>query len=137
MVEDAPPDEDRDLAFELGNLFYARSRPAEALAWFERSLALHGPDAHVLCNAGTCLLALGRREEALQRMEAALAIDPTLMAALTARIEIQEGDPLDAAPAVARAAAFGHHFARVRVAPSAIARDTAATPGHPRGVPGS
>jgi tetratricopeptide (TPR) repeat protein len=128
MSDDAPPDEARDLAFELGNLFHARSRPAEALAWFERSLALHGPDAHVLCNAGTCLFALGRREEALERMEAALAIDPTLMPALTARLEIQEGAPLDAAPSVARTAAFGHHFARVRVARSAIGRHARRTP---------
>ncbi len=61
-----------------GTTLYGEQRYAEALACFEKALALHPFHARAHGNRANALFSLGRREEALQAVRAALAIDPGL-----------------------------------------------------------
>jgi hypothetical protein len=67
-----PIGEDDDLPFELGTVVQALQRPAEAIAWYERSLGLFGDHQATHTNIGMCLYALGRLPEALAAFERAL-----------------------------------------------------------------
>ncbi len=61
-----------------GTTLYGEQRYAEALACFEKVLALHPFHGRAQGNRANALFSLGRREEALQAVRAALAIDPGL-----------------------------------------------------------
>jgi tetratricopeptide (TPR) repeat protein len=69
----------------LGGMQLAIGEKAQALASFERALALGPPRAELLCNCGNLLLEAGRIDEALQRFDAASALNPTLMPAWLGR----------------------------------------------------
>ncbi|MDE2184878.1 MAG: sulfotransferase [Alphaproteobacteria bacterium] len=62
----------------LGHICIRTSRPRDALASLQRSLALepHSPQGHL--HLGSALLALQRPQEALLRFEKAAALDPAL-----------------------------------------------------------
>ena len=65
----------------LGIICFQQGRHAEALEWIGASLKLHS-SADALSNYGNVLQALGRLEEALERYDQALAIEPKLINAL-------------------------------------------------------
>ena len=62
----------------LAMLRLEQQRYAEALELFQRLIALHPEDAATYSNMGIALIFLGRNDEALQRFDQALALDPTL-----------------------------------------------------------
>ena len=62
----------------LAMLRLEQQRYNEALELFQRLVALHPDDAATYSNMGIALIFLGRNDEALQRFDQALALDPTL-----------------------------------------------------------
>ena len=62
--------------FVLGYLFAKRHRYIAALEQFERVLALHPNDAHVLCLAGWCCNALAQHDRAFTLFDRALQASP-------------------------------------------------------------
>ena len=66
-------------------------RRAEALASFERALALGPPQAEIHCNCGNLLTEMDRIEEAVKRYDAALALKPALLPALIGRANALQG----------------------------------------------
>ena len=62
----------------LATLRLEQQRYAEALELFQRLIALHPNDAATYSNMGIALSGLGRHDEALQRFDQALSLDPTL-----------------------------------------------------------
>ncbi|XP_072929363.1 cell division cycle protein 16 homolog [Epargyreus clarus] len=79
----------------LGHAARALGRPAEALRWHERALALRPARAASLAARGLCLALLGREPEAADALHAALARDPDDVVALALLDAIV--DRLDAA----------------------------------------
>ncbi|XP_052739862.1 cell division cycle protein 16 homolog isoform X2 [Bicyclus anynana] len=79
----------------LGHAARALGRPAEALRWHERALALRPARAGSLAARGLCLALLGREAEAADALHAALARDPDHVVALALLDAIV--DRLDAA----------------------------------------
>lgn len=65
-----------DVLTNLGILLHRQGRPAEALAQFDRALALDGRNAAAASNRGLSLLRLQRPAEALGSFDRALAINP-------------------------------------------------------------
>src|SRR5690349_19069401 len=63
-----------------GNVLMALGRPAEAVASYDKSLALK-PDAETLTNKAVALQALGRLEDAIAAYESVLAANPTRLQA--------------------------------------------------------
>ncbi|KAJ8724594.1 hypothetical protein PYW08_016068 [Mythimna loreyi] len=66
----------------LGHVSRALGRPADALAWHERALALRPARAATLAAIGLCLALLGRERDAADVLHAALAKDPDDVVAL-------------------------------------------------------
>jgi tetratricopeptide (TPR) repeat protein len=62
--------------FNRGNALFELKRHAEALASYNRAVALWPRHAPLLCNRGNALYALGRKLEALASLDRAIAIDP-------------------------------------------------------------
>jgi predicted O-linked N-acetylglucosamine transferase (SPINDLY family) len=62
--------------FLIGQVELSRSRPAEALLWFDRALAAAPGHARSLCRRGIALARLGRTEDALTALQQALQADP-------------------------------------------------------------
>ncbi|XP_064072461.1 cell division cycle protein 16 homolog [Vanessa tameamea] len=79
----------------LGHASRALGRPAEALRWHARALALRPARASSLAARGLCLALLGREAEAADALHAALARDPDHVVALALLDAIV--DRLDAA----------------------------------------
>ncbi len=70
-----PPDtSSADTHFRRGNALFAQGRPAEALASYERTLALDPAHVAALANRGEALLALDRGDEAVASYHRALAL---------------------------------------------------------------
>ena len=65
----------------LGHLRNEQQRYDEALALFQRLVHIDSSDAVALGNMGVALFYLNRRDEALQRFDQALSLDPTLESA--------------------------------------------------------
>jgi tetratricopeptide (TPR) repeat protein len=76
------PRNEPDLHANLGLAYVALKRPAEALASFERALALNPDHVDALANRGTALLDLGRVQDALDSVGQALARDANHVSAL-------------------------------------------------------
>ncbi len=72
LKTDATP----DALSNYGNILCAVNRHQEALAYYDRALALKPDDVLALTNRGATLNALGRREEALACYDRALALHP-------------------------------------------------------------
>jgi hypothetical protein len=72
----------RDVAFELARISFAMSEAADALRYSEESLRLRGEGAPALLMRAYSLAMLGRKEEALQGAERALAVEPGFAPAL-------------------------------------------------------
>jgi tetratricopeptide (TPR) repeat protein len=85
-----PIQESRDLAFHLGVLLCHLECHAEALPYFEQSLALHGRNPATVYNLALCHFALGSLDEAEAEVAEALAEAPELPEALALREEILE-----------------------------------------------
>jgi tetratricopeptide (TPR) repeat protein len=71
-----PLGEELDLAHLIGSLLYALDDYARAQAYFERSLALYGPDVGTLYNVAACLHMRGEDESAAAALHRALQLDP-------------------------------------------------------------
>jgi hypothetical protein len=71
-----PMGEKTDLPFEMARILHEMKYRDEAVAYYQRSLDLFGPQYATLYNMGTCLYELGRFDEALVCFEAALEPDP-------------------------------------------------------------
>lgn len=65
-----------DVLTNLGILLHRQGRPADALAQFDKALALNGRNAIAASNRGLSLLRLQRPAEALDSFDRALAINP-------------------------------------------------------------
>lgn len=78
-----------DLPFALGSVLYAAGRHEKAIVQFETSIARHGPHRASLLNMAFALRALGRDDEALERLDHALVVDPTFVRAARAREELR------------------------------------------------
>ena len=79
----------------LATLRLEQQRYDEALELFQRFSALHPNDAATYGNMGISLIYLGRNDEALQRFDQALSLDPTLKNARANRealLEEMEGN---------------------------------------------
>lgn len=88
----------------LGVVALGQGRPEEALAWFDRALAVDASTARVHANRGAALRELRRPDEALASLDRALAIEPRHAAALANRAAAQL-DRGDAGAALADAQA--------------------------------
>lgn len=77
----------------LGYAHMKRLRYADALVAFDRASQIPDPTdkERVWLNKGSCLLMLGREEEALDSFEQALAIQPTYVKALTQKAAVLGG----------------------------------------------
>ncbi len=80
---------DQDLPFELGRLYAALDRPADALRCYLESLRLYKDHPATLFNAGLCFYRLQRPREALELMEKALQLKEGYAPAREWRLRIQ------------------------------------------------
>jgi Tfp pilus assembly protein PilF len=71
-----PLGEDLDLANRIANLLYAMDEPERALAFFERSMAIYGPDTGTLHNIAACYHLLGEHAGAAAVLHKVLEYDP-------------------------------------------------------------
>lgn len=79
------PDADAAIWAERGDVLAALARWSEALASYDRALALAPDQPVVLANRGNVLRQLGRADDALASYDRALAVSPDLVAALSSR----------------------------------------------------
>ncbi len=79
-----------DLPFELGRIYGALDRPADALRFYTESLRLYKEHPATLFNVGLCLCRLQRPREALAFMERALALKEDYAPAREWRIKLQD-----------------------------------------------
>ncbi len=77
--------EAQDLAFSLGVLLAELRQPRRAIAFFHRSLALHGDDANTFFNLAVCHQSLNEGAEAARWIARTLAVEPTHERALALR----------------------------------------------------
>jgi tetratricopeptide (TPR) repeat protein len=61
---------------QLANVYFDAERFTDAIAWYEKALALNPKDADVSTDLGVSYYYTNRTEEALKRFEASLKIDP-------------------------------------------------------------
>jgi tetratricopeptide (TPR) repeat protein len=61
---------------QLANVYFDAERFTDAIAWYEKALALDPKDADVSTDLGVSYYYTNRTEEALRRFEASLAINP-------------------------------------------------------------
>jgi tetratricopeptide (TPR) repeat protein len=96
----------------------ARRRFAEAAALLAKIVAKRPEDAEMRSNLGAALLELGRVDEAVRELEAALALDETRFATHInlANALLRAGKPEDAMRHADRAVALGAHAARAHMA---------------------
>ena len=71
-----PIGETDDVPFQIGAILQSIPRPAEAIPWYERSLAQFGAHPATYTNIGLCLYVMARLEEALAAFDRALDCDP-------------------------------------------------------------
>jgi tetratricopeptide (TPR) repeat protein len=79
----------KDVAFELGFVYYAMRRYREAMAFYQRSLALYGVHQTTLFNMGLCEFQQGKLEDALALFDRALAVDASYAPARDWRVRVQ------------------------------------------------
>jgi len=72
-----PTGEQYDLAFNLGLLWLELNQVALAAGQFEKSLERHGPESASLINLAICLARLGKSLAAREKIDLALAVDPS------------------------------------------------------------
>jgi tetratricopeptide (TPR) repeat protein len=81
---------------QVGRCDSGRGRYDEACAAFEAALGLNQYDADIWTNYGATLVHMGRSEEAQRAFSAAVALNPSLEAALTGQTALAaEGDRRD------------------------------------------
>ena len=79
----------KDVAFELGFVYYAMRRYREAMAFYERSIALYGDHQVTLFNMGLCQFQQGKLDDALALFDRALVQAPTYAPARDWRMRVQ------------------------------------------------
>lgn len=79
----------KDVAFEIGFVYYAMRRYREAAAFYQRSLALYGPHHTTLFNLGLCAFQQGKHDDALAWFDRALELDPNYAVARDWRVRVQ------------------------------------------------
>jgi hypothetical protein len=84
-----------DRGFELGTLLYELSFYEDALAMFQHSLGVHGPQSGTLYNIGACYAALRQPARAVTALRESLQLDPNFDIArallLTTEAEVERG----------------------------------------------
>jgi tetratricopeptide (TPR) repeat protein len=109
--------EKADLPFRLARVLVALGRHADALAYFRRSLELHGPAAWTWCCLALCHQQLRQLDEALACVAQALELEPDLEPAQALRSNLQAdatqqataADCLLVSPPAASEATGKHH----------------------------
>ncbi len=130
----------KDVAFELGFVYYAMRRYREAMAFYQRSIALYGPHQVTLFNMGLCEFQQGRLDEALGLFDRALDKDPTYAPARDWRVRVQgeqargaalgdESDQVAGEPTHAGLAVAAQHRAAAVVVRVADEQERRLTPG--------
>jgi tetratricopeptide (TPR) repeat protein len=66
----------KDVAFEMGFVYYAMRRYREAMGFYRRSVAMYGEHHVTLFNMGLCQYQQGRLDEALVMFERSLVREP-------------------------------------------------------------
>jgi serine/threonine protein kinase/tetratricopeptide (TPR) repeat protein len=66
---------DKNASYAMAELYFSRGRAQEALAWYERTLALDGRFNKAINHMGYCVSYLGRHQEALERFREYTALD--------------------------------------------------------------
>jgi len=84
-----PIGEVRDVPFHLGMLLYSIESYHDAIAYFQRSLEVHGPNRSTWHNMGTSYYKLRQLDDALRCMNESLALDPNYSPAKSMRIKLQ------------------------------------------------
>ena len=79
----------KDVAFEIGYVYYGMRRYREATAFYQRSLALYGPHHTTFFNLGLCAFQQGKHDEALAWFDRALELDPNYAIARDWRVRVQ------------------------------------------------
>ena len=95
----------------LGVIEHQRGKPAAAIAWFDRALAIDAGQPNVHANLGAALRALGRTREALTSLNQALRLAPAHVVALNNRaaVQLDIGCPNAALADVERSLAIDPH----------------------------
>jgi tetratricopeptide (TPR) repeat protein len=119
-----PLPDGKDVAFELGYVYYAMRRYRESMAFYERSIEQHGEHHVTLFNMGLCEFQQGRLDEALAYFERALARDETYAPARDWRVRVL-GERARAASGNDGATAVAADPVREGLAPT-VAEDRAA-----------
>jgi tetratricopeptide (TPR) repeat protein len=86
-----PIDEETDVAYGIAVLLAPVGRYEDALWFFERSRAQHGPRAVGQFNVALCHLHLESPTGALEALEEAIALDPQYTAAIELRQAVLDG----------------------------------------------
>ncbi len=61
----------------LGNIFYDGKKWEKALSWYDKALSIQPNNTDVLVDSGVCLKNMHRSQEALERFEHAVKLDPS------------------------------------------------------------
>jgi tetratricopeptide (TPR) repeat protein len=99
-------EKDADAIIVIGDAALARHRPADALAAYERALALDGDNGWALVRASEALEALGRTGQARTRLRAYVAAHPDTIADVFDALgwrELDSHDPVRAKSAFSQA----------------------------------
>lgn len=91
LPEPGPDRDAPDIAFAMGVLLFGLAYYEQAVRFFERSLDTRGPSAAAYYNLAMGAVQLGRRERALEHLEAALALEPDFAGARDLRLRITGG----------------------------------------------
>jgi hypothetical protein len=83
-----PLKDGKDVAFDLGYVFYAMRRYRESMSFYRHSLDLYGAHPVTLFNMGLCEFQQGRLDEALAFFDRALAEDSTYAPARDWRLRV-------------------------------------------------
>jgi tetratricopeptide (TPR) repeat protein len=84
------PLDGRDVAFDLGYIYFALSHYPEARYFYGESLRFNGPHQTTHFNLGLCEYKLGQIRRALEHMERALEVEPTYGPARDWRVRLTD-----------------------------------------------
>jgi tetratricopeptide (TPR) repeat protein len=88
-----PIGEENDLAFQLGTLLLELGFYDDALELLQHSVDLYGAAPGTAYNMGVCYYSVGQREQALERVDQALELDPEFEDAKALRLELRSELP--------------------------------------------
>jgi tetratricopeptide (TPR) repeat protein len=83
-----PTRDGKDVAFDLGYVYYAMRRYREAISFYKHSLELYGPHPVTLFNMGLCEYQQGKLDESLALFDRALEKDASYAPARDWRLRV-------------------------------------------------